>query len=108
MIQQRGFPLWKNPRCFLPIFAAVEHVLRCDVRAVAPDLEVAVVAARTSSTAHIADELTLLDRLTGVHHQRQAVGVHCGVAVAVVDDDGVSVYVACTGAVVAVLANRTT
>ena len=68
MIQQRGFPLWKSPCCYLPIFAAVEHVLRCDVRAVAPDLEVAVVAAGTSGATHIADELTLLDRLTGVHH----------------------------------------
>ena len=45
-----------------------------------PDLEVTVVAAGTSGAAHIADELTLLDRLTGVHHQRQAVGVQGGIA----------------------------
>ena len=107
MIQQRGFPLRKSPCCYLPIFAAVEHVLRCNVRAVAPDLEVAVVAAGTSGAAHIADELTLLDRLTGVHHQRQAVGVQGGVAVAVADDDGVAVAVACTGAVIAGLGHRT-
>ena len=40
-----------------------------NVRAVAADLEVAVVAAGASGAAHIADELALLDRLTGVHHQ---------------------------------------
>ena len=75
------FPFGKALSAKLPVFAAVEHVLRCDVRAVAPDLEVAVVAAGTSGAAHIADELTLLDRLTGVHHQRQAVSVQGGVAV---------------------------
>ena len=67
----------------------------------------AVVAAGASGIAYIADELSLLDRLTGVHHQRQAVGVHGSVAVAMVDDDGVAVAVARTGAVIAGLGDRT-
>ena len=94
-------PLGKALSAKLPVFAAVEHVLGRNVTAVVADLKVAVVAAGASGAAHIANELALLDRLTGVHHQRQAVSVQGGVAVAVVDDDGVAVAVARTGPVVA-------
>ena len=77
-------PLEKALSAKLPVFAAVEHVLRGNVRAVAADLEVAVVAAGTSGAAHMADQLALLDGLACMDRQRQAVCIHGGVAVAMV------------------------
>ncbi len=79
------------PRIMRKALSPREHVLRCDVRTIETDLEVAVVAGGTARAAQIADELALLDGLACADGQGQAVGIHGAVAAAVADDDRVAI-----------------
>ena len=85
-----------------------EHALRCDVRAIAADLEVAVVAGRAARAAHIADELALPHGLARTDRQRQAVGIDRGIAAGVADDHRITIARTGTGLVITRLGHSAT